>query len=308
MVPDSVLAKSKKGDWILRGDLLPIRPQLSKCELIASSPGEGVRDSEGDAPRLRCWALSGERPVELEEDALDRVLGFGPRRSGRAAPKGTKLEAEEVRDLCRALQWRELGVTLVAAVLGQGLHQAHLCPRVDVEVLRQNGFEDERHASDQYLKASACRKLTDVRELTLLLHRSAMHRGSDIRLATGALMRPDAYPRLVFDASRLEWRTVCAYGRCDEHINALELAAVVASVRWRARQGQEFGRRHINLADSQVAQSVMTRGRTTSTRLRYLLRRLNALVLAMDALPGYAYVHTAANPADAPSRWQRGEQ
>jgi hypothetical protein len=35
--------------------------------------------------------------------------------------------------------------------------------------------------------------------------------------------------------------------------------------------------------------------------LEKLLRRHNALVLALDAAPGYAYVNTAANPADAPS-------
>jgi hypothetical protein len=197
---------------------------------------------------------------------------------------------------------------MVAAVLGQCLHLAHICPRLDIEVLKHRGFEDERVAAHQYLRASASRKLTDVQELTLLLHRSAMHRGSDVRLATGTLMRPDTYPRLAFDASRLEWRVVCAYGRRHEHINALEIAAVVAAVRWRSRQRQEFGRRHVHLIDSQVAQSVMTRGRTTSTRLRYLLRRLNALVLAMDAAPGYAYVHTAANPADAPSRWQHDRE
>jgi hypothetical protein len=110
---------------------------------------------------------------------------------------------------------------------------------------------------------------------------------------------------MAFDASRLQWRIVCAYARHGEHINALELAATVAAMRWRSRQKGEFGRRHIHLIDSQVAQSVMTRGRTTSTRLRYLLRRLNALVLAMDAAPGFAYVHTAANPADAPSRWRQ---
>jgi hypothetical protein len=194
---------------------------------------------------------------------------------------------------------------MTAALVGQCLHLVHLCPRLDTQVLQQRGFEDERAAARQYLEASAHRKLTDVQELTLLLHRSALHRGSDVRLATGTLMRPDTFPRMAFDASRLQWRVICAYTRHGEHINALELAAAVAAMRWRSRQAGEFGRRHIHLIDSQVAQAVMTRGRTTSTRLRYLLRRLNALALAMDSAPGYAYVHTAANPADGPSRWSQ---
>jgi hypothetical protein len=193
------------------------------------------------------------------------------------------------------------------AIVGAWGHARGLCPECDADVLRQEGFADERRAAREYLKAAERRKHTDTQELTLLIHRSAMHLGSDVRVATGTMFRPDSYPRLAFDVTRLRWRVVCSYRREAEHINALELAAVVTALRWRARQHSEQGRRHVHLVDSQVAQSVMTTCRTSSLRLRYLVRRLNALTLAMDASPGYAYVHTSANPADAPSRWVRSE-
>ena len=59
----------------------------------------------------------------------------------------------------------------------------------------------------------------------------------------------------------------------------------------------------MHLLDSQVATSILTRGRSSSKRLRSVLRRYNALVLAVGAYPLYAYVHSEDNPADVPSRW-----
>jgi hypothetical protein len=48
-------------------------------------------------PRLRCWALKKGQPAELEEVALDRLLGCALKYAARAAPKDAKTEGIEVR-------------------------------------------------------------------------------------------------------------------------------------------------------------------------------------------------------------------
>jgi hypothetical protein len=301
-----VLALRQDHSWGLRAELTSIKPRLPGVTLVESCPAEVLATrGEEDEYYIAGEGLTktGSRPLTAGE--LDRVLGYGPLHSVRAAAKGSKHDAADVQALRKRLQGREPGATVTAAVLGAWGHYRGVCPECDDGVLRQRGYPDERAAGARYLACSKPRGFTDTQELTLLIHRGAMHRGSDVRIATGTLLRPDSYPRLSFDISRLRWRVVCAYRRADEHINALELVAVISSLRWRARRHSEHGRRHVHLIDSQVAQAIMTKGRTSSLRLRYLVRRLNALTLALDASPGYAYVHTSANPADAPSRWVR---
>ena len=53
--------------------------------------------------------------------------------------------------------------------------------------------------------------------------RRATHRGSDIRLDTGVLLRPDAWPRQPIDPSSWEWRTAATWRWSEaQHITVLE--------------------------------------------------------------------------------------
>ena len=50
-----------------------------------------------------------------------------------------------------------------------------------------------------------------------------------------------------------------------------------------------------------VAQSVVTRGRSSATKLCVVARRISALILAALARPVHGYTETDRNPADDPS-------
>ena len=104
-------------------------------------------------------------------------------------------------------------------------------------------------------------------------------------------------------ASWWAWRVVVSYPLGGAHINALELKACLASLRWRLRRRGMCRSRFVHFADSQVCLAVMVKGRSSSKVLRFILRRYNSLMLASSSYAAYAYVHTLINPADRPSRW-----
>ena len=57
------------------------------------------------------------------------------------------------------------------------------------------------------------------------------------------------------------------------------------------------------LLDSQVVCAIISKGRTSSRRLQYSLRVLDALCLAGGLVLTFALVDTGNNPSDIPSRW-----
>lgn len=88
-----------------------------------------------------------------------------------------------------------------------------------------------------------------------------------------------------------------------EHINALELRAILTSLRWRVEHKHHMNTRLIHLTDSMVCLHCLARGRSSSRKLRRTMSRINALILAGNLQPIWAYIHTDQNPADKPSRW-----
>ncbi len=132
-----------------------------------------------------------------------------------------------------------------------------------------------------------------------------MYRGSDVRIATGDLMNPAAWPRCSIDPGCWRWRVVMPYPRKGSHINVLELYAVFTALKWRLSTAGSIGRRCLHLCDSQVFTVVLTKGRSSSITRMSILCRANALLLASFSQLCWACVSTDVNPADAPSRWQR---
>eukprot|EP00438_Fugacium_kawagutii_P005457 Skav215026 [mRNA] locus=scaffold966:479153:485299:- [translate_table: standard] len=103
------------------------------------------------------------------------------------------------------------------------------------------------------------------------------------------------------------WRVVAGWQWTlgHEHINSLELRAILTTIRWKLEHQHEVGTRLVHLTDSMVCLHALSRGRSSSRKLRRTLARVNALTLAGNLQPVWAYVHTDANPADRPSRWGR---
>eukprot|EP00438_Fugacium_kawagutii_P032414 Skav234917 [mRNA] locus=scaffold840:917441:922639:+ [translate_table: standard] len=104
-----------------------------------------------------------------------------------------------------------------------------------------------------------------------------------------------------------KWSIVTGWTwRCGkEHINSLELRAILTAIRWRIEKKQQVNTRLLHLTDSLVCLHCLTRGRSSSTKLRRTMSRINALILAANLQPLWGYVHTDQNPADKPSRWGR---
>ena len=90
-----------------------------------------------------------------------------------------------------------------------------------------------------------------------------------------------------------------------EHINSLELRAVLTTLRWRLEHQLEHDCRLIHLTDSLVCLHSLSRGRSSSRKLRRTMSRINALLLGANVQPVWGYIHTDQNPADKPSRWGR---
>jgi hypothetical protein len=81
------------------------------------------------------------------------------------------------------------------------------------------------------------------------------------------------------------------------------MRAVLSSIKWRSRQADLVGQRCVHLVDSQVCMGAIAKGRSPSSDLVFVLKRINSLLLASSLTLLVSYVSTHDNPADAPSRW-----
>ena len=101
-----------------------------------------------------------------------------------------------------------------------------------------------------------------------------------------------------------KWKTVCGWPWKHQgyHINVLEVQAVSTCLQWRICRKRQQQCRFLHLTDSLVALHALSRGRSSSRKLRSVLSKINALLLASEAHPLWGYVSTKQNPADRPSR------
>ena len=128
--------------------------------------------------------------------------------------------------------------------------------------------------------------------------------GTDVKLDVGIPFRIKAWPRAGIRSRLFHWKIVNGYAwKHRSHINVLELQAVVHSMQWRLRKLSGFRSRVLHLVDNQVVASVITKGRSSSFRLKRSLQKLTSLVLAGELRLAIGYVATDDNPSDIPSRW-----
>eukprot|EP00435_Cladocopium_sp_Y103_P009408 s1897_g2.t1 len=150
-------------------------------------------------------------------------------------------------------------------------------------------------------------ELHDDRKLSSLLVGAYLRRqefkGSDVRLDISALYRPDSFPRGSVEPSRWIWHRSHSFPFKDkDHINILELRSLVHTFEWRIRNHTFGDCRALHLCDSQVALAVATKGRSSSRSLNRILRKFAALQVGAGVWPLLAYIESAMNPADGPSR------
>ena len=87
-----------------------------------------------------------------------------------------------------------------------------------------------------------------------------------------------------------------------ERPEVVELRAYIAGIKWLLRSARNVGKRQVFLLDSRVVLGAARKGRSSSPKLAFLMRRLSALLLLSGTLPHCLYIPTEYNPADAPSR------
>ena len=143
----------------------------------------------------------------------------------------------------------------------------------------------------------------DPHQLNRVLLTRTNHSGSDVRISTGALINPKAFPRQPVNSSWWAWRHVfqVRWGR-KEHINLLELRSIILTVRHLISHLHAADMRLFHVADSYICISVISKGRSSSFRVNSLLKQLNALLLAFNLYIILAHIESSDNPTDGASR------
>jgi hypothetical protein len=102
------------------------------------------------------------------------------------------------------------------------------------------------------------------------------------------------------------WSTVIATTwRRQEHINLLEIRAMLLAVRWVLSHSDAVHTQLLLLVDSSTAFYGVRKGRSSSPHLLTVLRQYAALLLAGDVSVLTAWLPSDLNPADSPSRKYR---
>ena len=103
-------------------------------------------------------------------------------------------------------------------------------------------------------------KRLSVKLVSAFIRRQEL-RGSDVRLDVGSLYRPEAFPRGSIDPSKWLWHVGLAYRfKHKEHINLLQLKALVGAFEWRLRSAAFSNCRALHLTNSVVSLSAAVRG------------------------------------------------
>ena len=181
----------------------------------------------------------------------------------------------------------------------QGLHPGEVYSEGRICHLRRpatfHRLDGQRrgHCAQSFAEAKSAQSehnSPDLERITLnALLRSADYRGSDVRMDSGALMKPNQWPRRSIDPAKWTWYPILSHPYKDqEHINLLEVRAAHLMLRWRSRTQARIGSRFFHLLDSQVALAVLCKGRSSSHQMNRLLRRIGALTAASGFFPSWA--------------------
>eukprot|EP00435_Cladocopium_sp_Y103_P041751 s2830_g11.t1 len=167
------------------------------------------------------------------------------------------------------------------------------------------GLQDEQHVIR--VVSAVCHVLSNMTEQEEPNHmqwlmRQVGLRGTDVRITVPneQIQREVVHP---YPAFRWLWRTVLSYKwTSEQHINVLEVTAVLTEFRRRLRDVDNINVRFLNIVDSMVTYYAVTKGRSGSKRMNRTLRRIMALNLASKSVMFSLWTLSKWNFADAASR------
>lgn len=142
-----------------------------------------------------------------------------------------------------------------------------------------------------------------VHKLHRCLLRRVNHTGSDIRISSGVVMNPKAFPRQSVCVEWWKWEHLFAYSwKRKDHINPLEFRSIMHAIQWRIAHLREQGARVFHITDSYICMSIIGKGRSSSKMLNHILQQLNAWLLIFNAQLLVMHVESTDNPTDEQSR------
>jgi hypothetical protein len=99
------------------------------------------------------------------------------------------------------------------------------------------------------------------------------------------------------------WKTIVSKSwQHAEHINQLELRAILLMLHWVCTHPSAIHSRVYCLMDSIVAFYICWKGRTSKSNCLFIYRKIAALLLSSDIVLLSGWIPSATNPADHPSR------
>ena len=106
--------------------------------------------------------------------------------------------------------------------------------------------------------------------------------GSKVSLKAGTVLKGSRHV-FPYPTTAWEWRCTHIYAwRAKQHINVMELVAFLNYLRSVTRGAENHSLRILHVLDSRVVSCVVSKGRSSSTKLNRTLRRICALLLAAD--------------------------
>ena len=245
-------------------------------------------------------------PSVLEREV---ILGFPAQYTKQCLVKGMH-DTPKHTDQRLTLLGNTWSIPVISWLLGQLLMWLGLIPKIQLkDIVRALTPGMSSHLQNLLLRPPM-RMSTKTFEPSALLIRKMSGltsiKGEDLLLQSKTEV-PVRFHRLRASVpSKLwRWRAISGWQWTGdkEHINVLELRSVLTTLRWRVEQLGQMDIRSLHLVDSLVVLHGLTRGRSSSRKMRRTLMRIGSILLACGLAPLWSYVDTKQNPADKPSRW-----
>ena len=258
--------------------------------------------------RLLVKEGSGVRRIPSIQER-ETIMGFPRNYTVHCMPKQQQ-GSEAHEDERKSLIGNSWNVTVVVWLLSQLGHLLGLCmaktPQEAVEATRPGAAMTVGGVLQRQAMRRIRRSGTEGEyELVSKLLNMVSLKGEDIMIQAPS-EETLRYHRLraSLPSALWKWKTVMGWPwkGSPEHINVLEMRAALTSLRWRIVKKKALRTKFVHLVDSLVCLHSLSRGRSSSRKLRRTMSRINALLLASGSHGVWAYVHTKENPADAPSR------
>jgi len=122
-------------------------------------------------------------------------------------------------------------------------------------------------------------------------------------LASGEIIGGKVFPRQSVASAWWLWQDIFSKRwEFKAHINVLEMRAILLGVKHQIEKLGFAEKRIVQLSDSFVCISIISKGRTSSDQLSRVLRIINCLLLAHGLQLVMGHVDSSDNPTDKGSR------